>query len=212
MRKLLTTMLMASVAICMQAQSSVEMSKYATQYKDFQPAKIYMLHGDTIQATSNIFLKNSSLYFMRGSLMMQADMQNVVAVDFSDRHYVKIDTLLAGVVGTYKGNELLCSRQIDMNAFISMKKNASMVTNMDFSLNSYLNVQKLDMSNDDEEFPIHRIYFYYLNGKYVRINDRDLYRNIPKDKRGVFNTITQMNEFDWYDETWLMKLLKYISK
>jgi hypothetical protein len=211
MKRIFATAVVTLIIIFAHGQSSVEMSKYATQYKEFQPAKIYMMLGDTIKASANIFLKNSSLYFMRGSLMMQADMHNVVAVDFGDNHYVKIDTLLAVVVGNYKGNQLLCTRQIDIEAFITMKKNATMVTNMDFSLNNYLNVQKMETSNGDEEFPIHRIYFFYYNGKYVRVNDRDLYKFIPKEKRGVYNTITQMDEFDWYNETWLMKLLKYIS-
>lgn len=212
MKRYLTTLIIAFVFVLAHAQSSVEMSKYPTQYKDFQPAKIYMMLGDTIKASANIFLKNSTLYFMRGSLMMQADMRNVVSVDFGDKQYVKIDTLLAAVVGNYKGNQLLCSRQIDMDAFGAIKRNASIVTNMDFSLNNYLNVQKLETSNGDEEFPIHRIYFFHYNGKYVRVNDRDLYKYVPKEKRGVFNTVTQMDEFDWYNETWLMKLLKYMSK
>ena len=92
-----------------------------------------------------------------------------------------------------------------------MKKNAQVVTGLELSLNNYINVQHIDTDLGDEEFPIHRIYFFYYNGKYVPVNDRELYKYIPKEKRSVFNNVTKMDEFDWYDEAWLMKLLKYIT-
>jgi len=82
------------------AQSSMESSKYPTQYQQFEDAQIFMALGDTINTKANIFLKNGHLYFLRNKLMMEADMRNVIAVQFKDRRYIKIDTLLAAVVGT----------------------------------------------------------------------------------------------------------------
>jgi len=211
MKKLFILFILMLAITVAKAQSSVESSKYPTQYKQFEDAQVYMALGDTINAKANIFLKNSRLYFLRNKLTMEADMNNVLAVQFKDRRYVKIDTLLAAVLGTYKNNQLLCSRIIDMQSYINIKKNAQVITGMELSLNNYINVQTIDTSQGDVEFPIHKIFFFYYNGKYVPVNDRELYKYIPKEKRGVFNNVTKMDEFDWYDEAWLMKLLKYIT-
>ena len=211
MKKLFIFIIITTAMTLAKAQSSMESSKYPTQYQQFEDAQVFMVLGDTINTKANIFLKNGHLYFLRNKLMMEADMRNVIAVQFKDRRYIKIDTLLAAVVGTYKDNQLLCSRIIDIQSYINLKKNAQVITGLELSLNNYINVQHIDMGQGDEEFPIHRIYFFYYNGKYVPVNDRDLYKYIPKEKRSVFNNVTKMDEFDWYDETWLMKLLKYIT-
>ena len=211
MKKLFIFIIIALAVTAAKAQSSMESSKYPTQYQQFEDAQIFMSLGDTIKTKANIFLKNGHLYFLRNKLMMEADLNNVVAVQFKDRRYIKIDTLLAAVVGTYKDNQLLCSRMIDIQSYINLKKNAQVITGLELSVNNYINVQHIDTGMGDEEFPIHRMYFFYYNGKYVPVNDRDLYKYIPKEKRGVFNNVTKMDEFDWYDETWLMKLLKYIT-
>ena len=211
MKKLFIFIIIAFTVLAAKAQSSMESSKYPTQYQQFEDAQVFMALGDTINTKANIFLKNGHLYFLRNKLMMEADMNNVVAVQFKDRRYIRIDTLLAAVVGTYKDNQLLCSRMIDIQSYITLKKNAQVVTGLELSLNNYINVQHIDTDLGDEEFPIHRIYFFYYNGKYVPVNDRELYKYIPKEKRSVFNNVTKMDEFDWYDEAWLMKLLKYIT-
>jgi hypothetical protein len=214
MKKTIFIVILSAIAGFSLGQENSETTKFSTQYKDFQDAKIVMSNGDTIKAKANIFLKNDHLYFLRGSAILEADMSNVNEAVFNDGSvYCKIDTLMAKTVNSYKGNKILCCRLIDIQSYITKLKNSQLITGIDSHLSEsgLLNIQSIDASTSDEEFPIHKIYYFYYNGKYVKVNDRDLYKSIPKDKRSVFNNVTKMDEFNWYDENWLFKLLKYIS-
>ncbi len=93
-------------------------------------------------------MANGALLYKHGKTTMQAEMKNVKKVDFADRTYLKVDTILAYIVDTLKDNKLLCATLIDLEAYKSEILNNKQITNLE--LGSYVNVSTMDLSDINE--------------------------------------------------------------
>lgn len=213
MKQFFVTFVMLMIAICGNAQVPAGNSKITTVYNDFMPALVVKTSGDTIKMKANIFLKNASLVYKSGVFTMEADLQDIKEVIFADRHYVAVDSMLATVIDTVKGNQLLEATVIDVQAWIGKMKNAQMVSNLQMFTGDNVTVNRIDLSTEEDRlYPLVKRYIYRYEGKYILVKDRILSREIPKEKRSVLRTITHSDEFDWSDEKWLVRLLRYISR
>jgi len=104
-----------------------------TVYKQFKPSIITLKDGRKVnQPLTNIFLKNSSLLYMNGTNSMEAKMDNIVSVQFDDRFYVRIDSLLCYQVDTVGNDALYCATIIDIPAYQQQLKNNQVISNLDF--------------------------------------------------------------------------------
>ena len=188
-----------------------------TVYKQFKPSVITLKDGRKLsQPLTNIFLKNSSLLYMNGTNSMEANMDNVVSVKFDDRLYVKIDTLLCFQVDTIGNDALYCATIIDMPAYVQQLKNNQVISNIgfDFSggMGGQMSTATIDISTDDDyNFPLIDIFYFRLNGKFVRTHERILERALPKEKRRMLRTFENMEGFSWTDRDSLLKLLKALQ-
>lgn len=182
-----------------------------TVYKEFKPAMIQLADGRKLkQSLANIFLKNSSLLYKHGSETMEANLANVLSVEFDDRTYVKIDTLLAYRVDTVASNALYCAKVIDIEAYRQSLANNQVITNL--SLGDLVSSTTIDLTDEsDTKLPIIPLYYYNYNGKYVWVHERHLSRMLNKEKRRIMKSVMAQPGFSWTSEEWLLKLLKAIS-
>lgn len=190
------------------AQGQVRTPKL-TVYPSYQPSLIQLTDGRTLrQPLTNIFLKNSALLYMNGVNAMEANMANIVSVKFDDRLYVKIDTLLAYQVDSVGHDALFCATVIDQEAYVQQLKNNQVFTNIAFGADQ-LGTTTMDISNEDDyKFPLINIYYFRMQGKYVRCHERNLGRVLNKDKKRIMKTMLMLPDFSWTDEKSLLKLLK----
>ena len=184
-----------------------------TVYKEFKPCTITLADGRKLsQPFANIFLKNSTLLYVSGGLTKQADVKAVTAVDFEDRHYIRIDTLLCFLVDTLGADALYKATIIDVPAYNRLLLNNHQLTNIDFSFNSVIQTSSIDLENESEiKMPLIDIFYYRFNGKMYRVHERELLRQLPKDKRRILKTFMNMSGFSWTDSDSLMKLLKALQ-
>ena len=87
---------------------------------------------------------------------MEADMDNIVSVDFPDRTYLKIDTALAYVVDTVGDKQLLHTALIDIDTYKTILENSREITNLELS--QYVNVTSNEIS-DDVPYPVIHVYY-----------------------------------------------------
>ena len=208
--KRISLLLVIIVAAVLTASSQVKTTNL-TVYKDFQPSTILLKDGRAIrQPLTNIFLKNSSLMYMQGSNAMEANMDNVVSVKFDDRLYVKIDTVLAYVVDSVGNDVLYCATVIDMDSYQRSMRNNIMISSA--SLDSQVTTMDFNTS-EDYKFPLIDLFFYRLNGKYVKCHERNLQYMLNKDKekKRIIRTFCSMKDFSWTDKDSLLKLLKALQ-
>ena len=205
-------MIIAAQTLCAQIRTPK-----LTVYKQFKPSVITLKDGRKLsQPLTNIFLKNSSLLYMNGTNSMEANMDNVLSVKFDDRYYVKIDTLLCFQVDTIGNDALFCATIIDMPAYVQQLKNNQVISNIgfDFSggMGGQMSTATIDISTEDDyNFPLIDIFYFRLNGKFVRTHERILERALPKEKRRLLRTFENMEGFSWTDRDSLLKLLKALQ-
>ena len=182
-----------------------------TVYKEFRPAIAHLADGKKVNLPmANIFLKNSSLLYMSSNgTPMEAEMKNINRVDFQDRSYFRIDSLLCYKVDSVDNSALFCARVIDLKAFRQIVKNNTSITNLDLSFNTVLGYTTIE-TNEEENFPIIPIYYFKIGDRYVQVHERHLKRFLNKDKRRLMESVMSMKGFSWTDEKFLMQMLQLI--
>jgi hypothetical protein len=182
-----------------------------TVYPEFKPSVIELADGRILKEKfTNIFLKNSSLLYMSGTVTKEAYMANIKSVKFDDRLYVKVDTLLAYEVDSVGNDALYCATVIHQEAYRQNLRNNQVMTNI--SLSDQVSTTSVDLSNEDDYlFPLINIYYYRLNGKFVRCHDRSLSNVLNKEKKRMLRTFVHMDDFSWSDQKSLIELLKRLQ-
>lgn len=205
------TLLFVAVSLIVSFAKAQSTTTSLTVYKEFQPATIHLTDGRQLKVGfANIFLKNNSLLYKSGQDTKEANLKTLTKVDFSDRTYYRIDTVLAYQVNPASHQELYCAQRIDFEAWKQLKANNSNITNLDFGdLVSYTATDLAD--EQDIHFPLINIYYLKIDGKYVLAHERNLKRVLDKEKRRLMTAVMGEPGFSWTKEESLLKLLKFIQ-
>lgn len=182
-----------------------------TVYREFQPATIYLTDGRQLKVSlANIFLKNSSLLYKSGIDTKEANLKTLTKVEFKNRVYYKIDSLLAYQVDTVEHGALYCAQKIDVAAWKQSIINNSVMTSID--LGDMIGYTQAELADEqDLHFPLMTIYYYRLNGQFVLAHERRVKRVLSKEKRRLMESVMSEKNFSWTDEQSLLKLLKVIQ-
>lgn len=186
-----------------------------TVYPSFQPATILLNNGDKLKVPlANIFLKNSSLLYMSGDLVKEADIRTMRQVEFDDRTYIRIDSLLAYQVGAVGDDALYCAKVIDLQSYKQTLANSANITNLDLSNLTNMNMLSYNtidaIGKDSVLFPVIPRYYFRLNSEFVLVHERHLKRILSKEKRRIMESVMNLPKFSWTDEQFLMKMLEMI--
>jgi len=211
----ITIVLLATLKIA--AQQHQPITSAITAYHDFRPATVYLTSGrKTSIPLANIFLKNGALLYMSGDNIMEADMSTLLRVEFEDRTYIRIDSMLCYQVDSVGNDALFCTKVIDINAYKQSRANSANITNLDLtaltstaSTLSYNTIEATDIS--ELQFPVVNVYYYRLDDKFVRVHERHLKRTLPKEKRQIMESVMNMPGFTWTNEKYLMMILEKIQ-
>ena len=190
------------------AQDATYQSNTLTAFKSFMPARVTLKNGKTLKVLqANIFLKNSSLLYKSGAKNLQANMDNIAAVDINGCHYIHVDSVLAQVIDTLGSSRLLCAPMLDMEAFEAQMASHREFTRIDISSMVSVTMTEFESAKDNG-YPITNHYYFLINDRLVKASERSCLRMIPKDKRRLFKTMMESGTFDWNEPQSLMKILK----
>ena len=213
-------MCMVMMAVAMLAQKRTTMP---VLYKEFRPAVITFSDGHKSKnAFTNVFLKNASLLFLKGELTMEANMDNILSVDFDDRQFININNQLACIVDSVGPNVLYRIDLFDKESYERNLHNNVNFSQVDFGnitngtsleMSDFINTGTIDINNEDDyKLPIIPVYYMLYNGKMLKVHERTIWNRLPKDKRRMYKTIIEQPDFKWTDDAQLMNLLKAISE
>ena len=100
---------------------------------------------------------------------------------------------------------------MDLDSYKKQLRNNVMITNLGTG-NGAIQTSTMDLNtSEDYKFPLIDLYFYYINGKFVKCHERNLQYILPKDKKRIVRTFVGMNDFSWTDSNSLLKLLKALQ-
>ena len=194
-----------------------EVTPQLTAFPEFRPATATMADGKKMDIPmANIFLKNSSLLYISGELTKEANTKNLLRVDFKDRSYIRIDSVLAYQVDTVGKNALFCAKVLDLKAYKQLLINNSNITNL--NMNDLLSMNMLQYTTvdigdtQDIHFPVIPLYYYRINDKFVLVHERHLKRFFDKENRRRMESVMNMPGFSWTNEEFLLKILKVIKE
>lgn len=211
MRKLLlsaTVLLMAALRVAAQ-----EVTPKLTAFPEFRPATAYMADGKKLEIPmANIFLKNSSLLYISGEVTKEASTKNLMRVDFKDRTYIRIDSVLAYQIDTVGSKALYCAKVLDLKAYKQLLANNQNITNLNLNDLTSMNVLQyttVDIGDaQDIHFPVIPLYYYRINDKFVFVHERHLKRFFDKEDRRRMESVMNLPNFSWTDEKSLLKILE----
>jgi len=206
-----TVLLMAALRVAAQ-----EVTPQLTAFPEFRPAIVYMADGKKMEIPmANIFLKNSSLLYLSGELTKEANTKNLLRVDFKDRSYIRIDSVLAYQIDTVGSKALYCAKVLDLKAYKQLLRNNSNITNLDLNDLTSMNMfqfSTIDIQDTkDIHFPVIPLYYYRLNDKFVLVHERHLKRALDKENRRRMESVMNLPGFSWTDEKSLLKILEIIQ-
>lgn len=209
MRKIyLLAMLLATTFITSEAQTT---TTSLTVYKEFQPATIHLVDGRLLKVGfANIFLKNSSLLYKSGHETKEANLSTLTKVDFKDRTYYRIDSVMAYQVDTVGHQPLYCAQRIDFESWRNQIVNNRNMTNI--SIGDMLNYTTADIGDaNDIHFPLINVYYLQIDGKYVLAHERNLKRALNKEQRRLMTSVMSEPGFSWNSEKSLLRLLEVLK-
>lgn len=206
-----TVLIMAAVKVAAQ-----EVTPQLTVYPEFRHATVYMTDGKKLDIPmANIFLKNSSLLYISGELTKEASTDNLLRVDFKDRSYIRIDSVLAYQVDTVGTNALFCAKVLDLKAYKQLLANNQNITNLDLNDLSSMNMFQfttVDIGDEkDIHFPVIPLYYFRINDQFVFVHERHLKRFFDKENRRRMESVINLPDFSWTNEKFLLKILEIIK-
>ena len=211
MKKQLLTLLLSLAALTVAAQERTTM---ATLYGEFKPSVIYLTDGRKLkQNLTNVFLKNSSLVYLKGTITMEAMMSNISRVEFEDRTFEVVDDQLATLVDTIGKDCIYRVDYLDLDAYQAQLRNNIQISNI--SLGDQISTATVDLSNEeDRKFPLVHKYYMRYRDEVFTVHEREIWRRLPKDKdvRRMFKTIIGEPTFSWTDDQSVVRLLKAIHQ
>lgn len=208
MKRIALLLLLAISAVITKAQG---VTTALTAYQQFQPATIYLSSGKLLEVgLANIFLKNSSLIYKSGYETKEANMKTLTKVAFKDRTYYRIDTVLAYQVDPASRQQLYCAQRLDIEAWKKQLVNNRNMTNI--SLGDLVSYTTIDLADaQDIHFPLVKVYYFKIDGRYVLAHERHLKRVLDKERRRLMASVMAEEGFSWTKEDSLLKLLQYIQ-
>ena len=130
-------------------------------------------------------------------------------VEFADATYYRVDTLLASVVDSVQGRALYKASIIDIEAYNALMTANSSVT--DVVVAEYVSVGSVERTaTEDKDYPLIDYYFMDFQGKQVLMEDRKLYRMVPKEKRRLYKNTISAPDFSWTSPKSLCKLMEVV--
>ena len=122
-----------------------------TVYNSYRPAIITLADGRTLkQPLTNVFLKNAALLYMSGNQAKEANMKTVVSVQFDDRLYVRIDSLLAFQVDSAGADGLYRATIIDREAYEQNLKNNVVLSDLSLLNSDMVGTTTVDLNNESD--------------------------------------------------------------
>ena len=204
---LISTLLLLTLALTAQKRTTM-----ATLYSEFKPSTITLKDGRTLkQSFTNVFLKNSSLLYLKGEYTMEANMDNIVAVNFDDRSFININGQLAYLVDSVGNDRLLCVELFDKEGYERNLRNNVNISSLSLG-GDQLSTTTVDLNNEEDyKLPVFRHYYYLIGGEFVKVHERELSRRLDKEKRTMMKRIISLPDFSWQNEKSLLQLLKALG-
>lgn len=183
-------------------------------FPEFRDARITFSFLRKGKARANIFYKDASLIYLQDTVKMQADLSNVLRVDFGDSvSYQTVGKQMGRVVAEKGRNSLVCVTTVDMSEYntdAEKGKNLPFFELPDF--NVFLETEG-DFSDDAKQgYPLKDTYYFISMGDPFPATEREFKKHLAAEKKNDFKELMKDRFWSWNDARSLAKLLDYLPQ
>jgi len=211
-KKIIIAVLMVAMSLGSFAQ---QRTTRLTLYRQFKPSTITLKTGQKIkQSLTNVFLKNSTLVYLKDEYTMEANMDNIAAVEFDDRTYVNINNQLAYLVDSVGGNCVYRIDIFDMDAYNAQLRNNVNINAIPSFSGDMISTSSVDLNTEEDyKFPVFPHFYLSYNGEIIKAHEREISRRLPKDEdiRRKYRTAISMDGFSWIENESVVSVLRAIT-
>lgn len=188
-------------------------------FNDFTDAQIFLKSGGKLNYVANIHLQESSLHYVKGVNIMEADMSDILVVEISGRRYMNINGSLMEIVGEGKNGFVAKFSKPDYaklnetgGAYGSSSNTTS--TKALTSLEGFGSVTTHMLQQSEKEsgkvIPLQHEYYIVAAGSVYPAQKKMLEKMLPADKQGLLKGFLKENKLKWNNVDDLLKLVDFI--
>jgi hypothetical protein len=190
MKRLVFFVILVSLTFHTSGQDYEPTTKWPYLNKNFQKGTFYLNNGHTTEKEANIHLFKSALHYVENDVIQElSNTRDVDSIRIAAKTYVYIGNEIYQVLKQIDSNNglyLLALGNFDNLAATTgaygVKSHTSAVTkynSLDLGGLTERNFIKLTAEKDDGKFfPIHKTYYFKINGKLIKANKKDLEKEI----------------------------------
>ncbi len=204
----------AVLCVPLWAQQSQQVSRSKTLFAlpKFQKAKVLQPFGRYVTADANILLKKSTLCYLENDTVMEANVANILGVDFNDTlRYRKVDGGAMGrVIAEKNWRTLVVVTTIDMDRYRAETVGGDNLPFFEISeLNVFLEIDG-DSREDSKGYPLEQRYYFIIDGVPVRATEKNIKPRVKPEMKDAFKRLMNDKYWSWNDANSLISILGYI--
>lgn len=213
MKKLAFLLLVAFLSVVLLEAQQIQVRRFSKgvlafdKFKDASITFAFLRHG---KAKANIFLKDASLVYRSDTVLMKADLSNVLRVDFDTVSYQRVKDQMGRVLAEKNGHSLVAVTTIDFDYYGGDKQRGNNLPYFEMpDLNIFLEVNG-DFRDDAKGYPLKDVFYFITNGTPFPATEREFKRHLREDKRLDFKELMKDRFWSWKDSESLKILLDFL--
>lgn len=213
MKKLAFTLFLSLLTVLPVGAQQIQVrrfSKGVLAFDKFKNANItfaFFRHG---KAKANIFLKDASLVYLNDTVLMKADLSNVLRVDFDTVSYQCVNNQLGRVLAEKNGHSLVAVTMIDLDYYGGDKQRGNNLPYFEMpDFNIFLEVNG-DFRDDAKGYPLKDVFYFITKGDPFPATERAFKKHLREDKRLDFKELMKDRFWSWKDPESLKRLLDFL--
>ena len=204
-------MLLSVLPVAAQQQQVERRTNSVLAFPEFKDATVHFSFMRKGKAKANIFLKDSGLLYMQDTTVMQADLTDVISVDFDSVKYMRVtkDIGMGRVIAEKNNCALVCVTTIDVKSYDTDEAKGQ---NLPFfsleGFNVFLEIEA-DFRDEAKGYPLQDKYYFMVRGNAVPAVERKVKKVIRAEKKSDFKELMADRFWSWKDAGSLTDLLDY---
>ncbi|MDL2231536.1 hypothetical protein LJB85_02225 [Porphyromonadaceae bacterium OttesenSCG-928-L07] len=190
-------------------------------YADFVNGTVYYKDGAKLETPMNIHLYRSTLHYLEGDIIREADSDEVLVLDISGDKYYSFKGQMLKVLAGNENSFLAELTLADLNTILETEgaygsssntqstRNLSSIEVGGITVNRHMEVK---MNKEDGELlAVIKKYYIVADGEIYLATRKGIESKLPENRKQEFKTFVKDNRITWNDTKSLAKFLHFFK-
>lgn len=188
---------------------------------DFLAAQVYLKSGGRLQYTANIHLQESRLHYVKGDMIMEADMSDILVVELASKRYMNINGSLMEIVREGENGFVAKHSKPDYaklnetgGAYGSSSNTSSTkaLTSLEGIGSVTTHILQQSEKEEGKVIPLKHEYYIIAGGSVYPGQKKLFEKMLPSDKLPQLKSFLKERKIRWSSPDDLLELVEFIGK